>query len=497
MSFKLVDTGWDQVLHKAVGLKCDSLKVICPFIKVRTAKRLLAAGCPKSIQIITRFHLGEMCLGVSDMEALRLLLENDSQIRGVSNLHAKLYIFGCKKVIVTSANLTESALLRNHEFGFVSSKPDIIDRCHEYFGSLWKRAGADLNAARLTDWEERIEGVRVRGTPPARVANLPDEGTNAGALSWGDTSGEILTPSPNESPQSFVKFFGEAKPESRANRNKLVLHEVRETGCHWACAYPRDRRPRQVCDGALIFMGRLVQNKDILIFGRAVGMAHVEGRDEATAAEIKRRPWKKVWPNYIRVHSAEFLAGTLNGGVSLNELMEKLGPDSFVTTQLNAKKGKGNVNPRAAYKQQPGVQLTRRALAWLNAKLELAFVRNGKLAKSELQRLDWPDVPYTARGTVAHVENYKSWLRQTRRKANTANEYAYFLLRCAKHYGETIDEKSVSTRADAMAAIRRVKAIVEKIGRTGPGTFNRRDITQNLSPALSAYADFISAKFAR
>jgi len=40
----------------------------------------------------------------------------------------KLYVFGDSKVIVTSANLTEVALRRNHEFGFVAEEAMIVNR---------------------------------------------------------------------------------------------------------------------------------------------------------------------------------------------------------------------------------------------------------------------------------------------------------------------------------------------------------------------------------
>jgi hypothetical protein len=45
--------------------------------------------------------------------------------------------------------------------------------------------------------------------------------------------------------QSFVKFFG----EDRAGRSLAIVDEVRSSGCHWACTYPkrkRSRRPRSV-----------------------------------------------------------------------------------------------------------------------------------------------------------------------------------------------------------------------------------------------------------
>jgi len=390
-SFQLIDSGWEKVVRDAVAIDCTELRVVCPFIKMRAAGRLLAGKCPEVIQVITRFHLGEMCDGVSDTEALRLLLENGAKIRGVQNLHAKLYLFGDERAIVTSANLTEAALLRNHEFGFVSTESGIIERCREYFDSLWKRAGNDLELARVEGWERRIESVQLAGSRPSNKSGLTDEGTDAGLV----VPEVVVTPRVAEAPQSFVKFFGEG--HNRASLDMAVLEEVGASGCHWACTYPLSKRPRQVKDGAVMFMGRLVGDpNDIIIYGRAIGLRHVEGRDEASKDEVTRRPWKENWPNYIRVHHAEFVAGTLRDGIRLSNLMDELKSDSFIRTQENARKGSGNTDPRNAYRQKASVQLTNEAFAWLNHRLEEAFAKSGKLTPAELEGLDWPEVRYAS-----------------------------------------------------------------------------------------------------
>src|SRR5207302_1292913 len=101
----------------------------CPFIKRGAADVLLRAGVPDLIQVITRFDLGQMSEGVSDTEALRLLLESGAQIRGIQRLHTKMYLLGGGRAIVTSANLTEAGLYRNHEFGFLSDDEIIVGEC--------------------------------------------------------------------------------------------------------------------------------------------------------------------------------------------------------------------------------------------------------------------------------------------------------------------------------------------------------------------------------
>jgi len=191
---------------------------------------------------------------------------------------------------------------------------------------------------------------------------------------------------------AFVKFFGRA--ETRTAWDAPVLDVLARTGAHWAGTYPAGRRPRSVRDGDRMFMAQLVARggmADIAVFGRAVALAYVEGRDDASEADLALRPWKRRWPHYVRVRDGELLAGTLADGVSLGELMDALGAEAFATTQRNALIGRGNADPRQAYRQQPAVRLSYEGRQWLDARLDEAFARVGRLGEADLARLDWPD----------------------------------------------------------------------------------------------------------
>ena len=122
-------------------------------------------------------------------------------------------------------------------------------------------------------------------------------------------------------------------------------------------------------------------------------MKHEPGRDDATPEDIALRPWKETWPRYIRVHHAEFVAGSMENGISLNELMDTLGADSFAPTQRNLASGKGNTDPRRAYMQQAAVKLSDEGLSWLSERLQVAFDTHGKVPLETLDNLDWPDIP--------------------------------------------------------------------------------------------------------
>jgi hypothetical protein len=190
---------------------------------------------------------------------------------------------------------------------------------------------------------------------------------------------------------AFVKFFGRAG--TRSAPDARVLDVLERTGAHWAGTYPAGRRPRSVRDGDRMFLAQLVSRRgvaDIAVFGRALALGHVEGRDDASPEDLARRPWKARWPHYVRVHEGEFLAGTLADAVSLGELMDALGAEAFWSTQRNALAGRGNVDPRQAYRQQPAVRLSYEGRAWLEDRLDEAFETCGRLGAAELEALDWP-----------------------------------------------------------------------------------------------------------
>ncbi len=387
MSFRLVETDWERELADAYKAHSKQVRIVCPFIKRGAVERLLRTAKPDAIQVITRFNLADFAEGVSDISALRYLLDHGAQVRGGRNLHAKLYLFGQGRAIVTSANLTNAALLHNYELGFVAEDAAIISRCGKYFADLWSRAGKNLTAHRLDGWDAKVTRHLATGARAYKPGGLGDEGADAGT----SADGVQVTPWLDEAPQSFVKFLGEGN--NRESLSFSTMAQLKSSGCHWALAYPDKKRPTRVKDGALMFIGRLTKEpNDIRVFGKAIAMHYVPGRDEATSEDIALRPWKKDWPRYVRVHHPEFVSGTLANGVSLNELMVELKAGSFASTLRNYQAGSGNTEPRKAYSQQAAVELTSKGIAWLDARLEEAFAKHGKIAPADLDGLDWPEV---------------------------------------------------------------------------------------------------------
>ena len=388
MSFRLVSEGWGAELENALRRDRSELRIVSPFIKHPALERLLALR-PERIRVVTRFDLEGFARGVSDVAVLRTLLETGASVRGLRGLHAKLYVFGDSVGVVTSANLTVSGLDRNPEFGLVTEDPAAIRSCLDHFEELWHRARDDLRIDQVEQWTRDIEPYLVSGAGRAETRSLPDYGVDAGL----PEPSRVLVPSRfGEAEHAIVKFHG--RGHDRAPLSRSTLQEVEGSGCHWAVCYPYYKTPRSLRDGTVVFIARLTDDQArSRVFGRAVGMAFRDHRDDATSADIERRPWKADYPRYIRVHNAEFVAGTLANGVSLAEMMEALGTDSFVTTQQRVARGTVNVDPALSVRRQAAVRLSPQGRDWLNERLQAAFDRNGTIPETTVRGLDWPEFP--------------------------------------------------------------------------------------------------------
>ena len=384
MKSKVIDKGWGSEFEKALQLDSSELLIISPFIKLPAVNRLLR-HFPTKIRVITRFNLNDFAAGVSDIGAIRELINRGACVRGVRNLHAKLYVFGTSRAFVTSANLTVAGLDRNHEFGVTTNEHDLVESCRDYFEMIWKQAKHIDDISRLLSWEKKISQFQVSGGHFQESNWNLDEGADIGILEFeADQSAGIY----RDRTQAFVKFLGQG--HDRVPLTNTTLCEVDGSGCHWALPYPKNKRPRIVKEGAVMFISRLVDGPDTRIYGRAIGLAYVDGRDDATKEDIKLRDWKSHWAHYIRVHHAEFVDGTLENGVSLNDMLVELGASCFATTAQHAAAGKGNTNPNLSIRRQPAVRLSDEGAAWLNHRLESSFAKYGKISRHELRNLDWP-----------------------------------------------------------------------------------------------------------
>jgi len=384
MTFRIVDKNWHEIFEDLSGIAQKRALIISPFLGGKALKDLLGDR-PEEVKVITRFNLNDLLLRVSDVKALEYLLKIGAQVKGVRNLHSKVYILGTSKAIVTSANLTRAGLYRNTECGVESEDSDFVKAADAYFNSLWYKAGSILSTSMIAEWKRLISEAKRSGAG-FKKGSLGDFGTDLG-FDKDDKVTHNNPPAGIQPKQWFVKLFGTSR--DRESNETLVIDEVIGSDSHRVLSYPTKKRPRSVKEGDLMFVGRMVKDPDdIMIYGRVRGLKHDPRIDNATPEDVKLRKWKKDWSRYIRVYETEFVNGTLGDCISLYKLMDELGPDIFVTTQLNAKRGKGNTNPKHAYRSQASVRLTTRAARLLNRQLDEIFSKLGRLSGEGLNKVN-------------------------------------------------------------------------------------------------------------
>jgi HKD family nuclease len=375
----IITGAWDKQFRDASLLGAKDLRIICPFIKLKALERILYGSNYTRIKLITRFALTDIAAGVSDLSALRLLLKYGAQIRGIKNLHSKLYMFGTKRVIVTSANLTSAALSRNHEFGFVSEDSGAIKKCRDYFESLWCQAGDDLTETQLDQWEKQVDAARTQQKKTPGQTDLPDHGVHAGFATQEEERIEPFA----DSAQTFVKFFG--KGDNRLPLDFSIWKEIEGSESHIALRYPTEKRPRIVKNGDIMFISRLTNKpNDIRIYGRATAIAYRQGIDDFSTNNLKHDKWKQEYSHLIRIHDAVFIDGPMSNGISLEEMMAELGSSCFETIKNIPGK-----NPRLSIRRQPAVRLSAKGRSWMEKKFQEAITNHGRISDSEMAKLHW------------------------------------------------------------------------------------------------------------
>ena len=178
MTFRLVDNDWGRELQRALRADSSQLRIVCPFIKSGALSCLLTLK-PERTRVITRFNLDEFALGVSDVGTLGTLLGHGAEVRGIRNLHAKMYLFGESTAIITSANLTDAGLDRNPELGIVTEDPAAITNCVDYFNALWSR-GHILQPKEAGDWAAAVKARQALGGRRKGSPSLGDFGADIG-----------------------------------------------------------------------------------------------------------------------------------------------------------------------------------------------------------------------------------------------------------------------------------------------------------------------------
>lgn len=107
----LVYNALEEFISTAVQDSRERLHIICPFIKVEPLSRILRTlASDVKVEIVTTWKLCNFTAGVSDVEIFEFCKQSGIRLRANNRIHLKVWLIDDKRLLATSANITDSAL---------------------------------------------------------------------------------------------------------------------------------------------------------------------------------------------------------------------------------------------------------------------------------------------------------------------------------------------------------------------------------------------------
>ncbi|MCP1382299.1 phospholipase D-like domain-containing protein [Runella salmonicolor] len=179
---RIIKTPWKNEFLDLVSQSQKSIKITSPFIKENICNELLLSKQPTTkLELITSFKLKNIHSGSLDLGAIENVLKNNGSVHSHPQLHSKLYIFDDKKLIITSGNLTNGGLMRNYEYGLLSTETSLIQEAINDFNLLLTSQKTNsVNLKNIKDVRSLLS--KIAKTSPAKLPKFllesPEEVSN-------------------------------------------------------------------------------------------------------------------------------------------------------------------------------------------------------------------------------------------------------------------------------------------------------------------------------
>ena len=131
---EVINNPWNDKFINYISNTKKDIKICSPFVKLNVLKEIYDnKKVEVNFELITRFKISNFYNQVSDIEAINYALDNNCKIKAFQPLHAKIYIFDQKSVVISSSNLTRQGLTNNYEYGIFTDDPSILNKvCNDF-----------------------------------------------------------------------------------------------------------------------------------------------------------------------------------------------------------------------------------------------------------------------------------------------------------------------------------------------------------------------------
>lgn len=402
---KLLIGTWDDLFVKELTSCSKCIRIISPFISIDAIGLLTPAlNNGVSVRLITRLNDRDFLADVSSIDALLAFNLNGGEICGQSrSLHSKIYVFDDTRGVVTSSNLTTAGLQRNSEIGVYVDTPALVNELVEHFEKLWKELSPEFEQGCLEEISKHVAKLKLetsggRKEPPGIIDHgksiiIPKKEARGGKGT--SESGKRASPpkkSLSRKQKSWVKFAWRRASPAKPNE---AVHTYGDTSC--AITFPeKPGRPNEIKTGDRVYHAALTngsRGRDWIVYGRGtIASAHRKGIDELPSETREKYPEAGRYPFLAWLSNVDLIGKDLRYGVSLYELFDELKDDTFLWSQNQANNGKPGRHIESIRYHRSHIELTQEATELLDAKLEHAFEKSGKVHRESGDDVWWNGV---------------------------------------------------------------------------------------------------------
>jgi len=320
----------------------DQINIISPFIGMQSVKELLRIKNEKNINInlITRFKRQDFFSNASNLDALKLLIENNIPVYAVKNLHTKLYLVDESSMILGSSNFTNGGFITNIELNVLFEKEDgdsdeIIEAGNNYFSDLLNKVmNYKITLDRIQREKDEIEPHKKQAgwsyDPKVDYGYEAEKEKNPKT----DILTKYLTDTEENSDSiettAWIKFEG-FSDERRMPGDEIQYKKL--VNGTYKTYFPK--RPRGFKNGDLVFIGvqsyDLKNNKTVMIYG--YGIARKWDKSMEATIEEKRNDSRRVrWPFFAYIDNFKYINKEIKYSLPITDLLTEIGNNTYPST---------------------------------------------------------------------------------------------------------------------------------------------------------------------
>ncbi|MDY6915594.1 MAG: phospholipase D-like domain-containing protein [Candidatus Cloacimonadota bacterium] len=195
---KVIKTPWKKEFLNLVQQTEKTIKITSPFVKENVCDDILNIKKKNvRLDLITSFKLMNIYSGSLDIGGLEKILKSNGNVRNLSRIHSKIFIFDDKKAIISSSNLTNGGLLNNFEYGIYSDNIKTVEIVKNDFEALFHNENigviSENNIVEVRQLLSKMPKIKKISIPIINIDNpednfdiidLPDELISSTLRGW-------------------------------------------------------------------------------------------------------------------------------------------------------------------------------------------------------------------------------------------------------------------------------------------------------------------------